>query len=744
MSDERARGGRLGPRALAPASTPRGPVRRAAAWFRRASDRMLGSDVLWGAVLVGCTVLVLGGRACGVRYDRVVAGQVASADIRALSDTDVEDSILTSKRRDEARAMVPETYVHDAGRASRLAEDLLAELRRRGDVPEPIAETLAAVLRERAGGLVVANKAVLERQPEILLLHLPSGREERLSDYRGVMDLDEVREQTRRQVAGLAGLDPALAPKLADLVASFADVNTTFDPEGTAARRDAAAAAVPAVRVRVPRGSILVRAGDVVTAETAAQVESVRRQGGGAGALRLVGLTTVAMLLAFFLWRYARHHQRYFRRVRHLHALLVINLVVSVFVAQGILWLAQEVTDGLSSPFNASDAYAFLVPVGGGAILVALLANGRIAMVFAAFAAVLFGAMTGWDAHLLLWALLAQWSAIYAIRAYRERAALLRAGLVAGGGAAAVALAVQVLRRPLQPWPETVYAAVLALLGGALGVGLLVSFALPLFEGLFKVLTDVRLLELSNLNHPLLVQLALKAPGTYNHSLTVGTLAEEAAKGIGANSLFCRVAAFYHDVGKVRKPEYYVENQRGANPHDRLAPSMSALIIAAHVKDGIRMAREAGIPEQIVDIIPQHHGTRLMGYFFEKARRTADPSLGEINEGDFRYPGPKPQTREAAIFMLCDGIEAAARTLEDPTPSRLRELIRKVANALVLDGQFDQCDLTFADLEKIEEALLRTLVGMYHHRVDYPGFEIGRPRGDGRGGGGEIRAFRGA
>jgi putative nucleotidyltransferase with HDIG domain len=263
-------------------------------------------------------------------------------------------------------------------------------------------------------------------------------------------------------------------------------------------------------------------------------------------------------------------------------------------------------------------------------------------------------------------------------------------------------------------------------------VGLLISFILPMLESLFDVLTDIRLLELSNLSNPLLSQLALKAPGSYNHSILVGTLAEEGAKAIGANSLFCRVAAFYHDVGKITHPEYFVENQRGINPHDRLTPSMSSLIISSHVKDGIKLAREAGLPEQIIDIIPQHHGTRLMTFFYEKARNSDDPSLSGMKETDFRYPGPKPQTREAAIFMLADAVEAAARTVDEPTPNRLREVIRKVTNAIVLDGQLDSCDLTFVDLEKIQEAFLRLLLSIHHRRVEYPGFDFGASKGESR------------
>jgi hypothetical protein len=205
----------------------------------------------------------------------------------------------------------------------------------------------------------------------------------------------------------------------------------------------------------------------------------------------------------------------------------------------------------------------------------------------------------------------------------------------------------------------------------------------------------------------------------------VGTLAEAAAESIGANPLFCRVAAYYHDVGKMLKPSYYVENQReGVNRHDKLNPHMSALVIASHVKEGLFLARSYGLPQQVLDIIPQHHGTRKINFFYQKAKKSEDLEVEEVRESDFRYPGPRPQTREAAIFMLSDSIEAAARTLEDPSPARFKGLIRKIASDVVLDGQFDECDLTFSDLEKASAAFLRTLSSIYHHRVDYPGFEF--------------------
>lgn len=737
------------PRPPAPAERERRLVPRASKWtlrlrneVRRHLDRILGSHVVWSAGFVGVVTVLLSSRQCGTAYPHLVLGEPAPYDVRAVEDVEVPDPVATAQRRVAAREMVPDVYVHDTQKTTSLERALADQLTSSApDLPAAERQLLIGWLRDVMQGLVVANKPLLEREKTIIVLHVPAQREETLHDVSTVADLEASRNEVRRRVASLATLAPSVRATLGDLVASFLDVNLVEDVATTAGRRDQAERAVLPVQVRVSKGTVLVPRGQVVTPEVQARLDVVAaRSSPGAGVIRLIGLVVLTGLLAFFLFRYATYHQRDFKRVKHLHAMLVSILLTMVVVAQGMLWIATQVTVRLKGPFGDPSTYVYLVPFGAGAILVTLLANGRIAMVYSSFAAVLFGALNGWDLPIGLWALLVQWAAIYAITSYRERAALLRAGLVVGGAGALIALAVEAIARTREPWPHAFLGAGFAFVGGAVGVGLLVSFALPLLEGVFRVLTDIRLLELSNVSNPLLSQLAVKAPGSYNHSLVVGTLAEEGAKAIGANSLFCRVAAFYHDIGKIRKPEYFIENQRGVNPHERLQPSMSALIISSHVKDGIRMAREARLPEQIVDIIPQHHGTRLMTFFFEKAKKQAAATGSEVNDADFRYPGPKPQTREAAIFMLADGVEAAARTIDEPTPSRLRDAIHQIAGRIVLDGQLDECDLTFADLEKIEQAFHRSLVGMYHHRVDYPGFEFGRARAERPPG--EVRPFR--
>ncbi len=723
---------------------------------REIGDRVLAADLGWSATFVVVVVALLGSQRCAAPLERYVVGEPAPHDIVARYDFDVEDHALTEERRQQAREAVPDVYVRDSDREVRVAREiaeLFAEGRAAGavqpsgvdalsrvppdalrvlegrDWDPAIEEVLTTSVRRVMRGMIVGNKALLQSEPAIEVLHVPGSREERLTDYGAIMDLDEARDRVRREVSRMLDLPGAEEVALGRLAAVFVDTNLAYSPEQTRERRDRAAQDAIPVMQRVAKGTVLVRDGERITAHDLEIIGAARRGSvGRMGVGEFAGLVVTAVLLAFFLYRYASYHQRDFKRIRHLHALLVLSICSMLLLASGLLWVARQVVDQLAPPFDLVETYPYLVPLGAGSVLVALLANGRIAMVYSAFTALLFGMLTGWDTYRLAWGLLVQFAGIYAISTYRNRAALLRAGLVIGGAGAVACLALETLRGSPEPTSVLLYASALAFVGGAVGAGLLVSFSLPPLETLFNVLTEIRLLELSNVDHPLLSQLAVKAPGSYNHSLVVGTLAEEAAKAIGANSLFCRVAAFYHDVGKMVKPEYFVENQRGENPHDRLSPSMSALIIASHVKDGIRMAREAGLPEQIVDIIPQHHGTRLMTYFYEKAKKNADPDLGEIKQEDFRYPGPKPQNREAAIFMLSDAVEAAARTVDDPTPNRLREMIRKVTNAVVLDGQLEACDLTFADLDRIQAAFLRALVSMYHHRVDYPGFDFGKGR----------------
>lgn len=261
--------------------------------------------------------------------------------------------------------------------------------------------------------------------------------------------------------------------------------------------------------------------------------------------------------------------------------------------------------------------------------------------------------------------------------------------------------------------------------GWCLAAGYLVAGSLPFIESLFGVVTDISLLEMSNVSHPLLQELVRRAPGTYNHSISMATIGEAAADKIGANGLLVRVAAYYHDIGKMLKPQYFIENMvvGSESLHDNLAPAMSTLIIIGHVKDGVDLARQHNLPQPIIDFIEQHHGTTLVEYFFREAEKQADLSPDhktDAEESSFRYPGPKPQTREAGVMMLADAVESASRTLSDPTPKRIKSLVHALVMKRLLDGQFNECSLTLSEINVVEESLVKSLIGIYHGRIKYP------------------------
>ena len=254
-------------------------------------------------------------------------------------------------------------------------------------------------------------------------------------------------------------------------------------------------------------------------------------------------------------------------------------------------------------------------------------------------------------------------------------------------------------------------------------VGLLITGLLPAVEKIFDIQTELSLLEWGDVSHPLLQELVRRAPGTYNHSIIVASIAEAAGKAIGANGLLVRVGAYFHDIGKMLKPSYFVENQgQNESRHDTLLPAMSTLVIIAHVKDGIDLARRHKLPQSIIDFIEQHHGTTLVEYFYREAAKRSedDPDSAEVEESAFRYPGPKPQTKETGILMIADAVESASRALVDPTPSRIESLVHELAMKRLLDGQFEECGLTLRELSQIEESLTKSLIAVYHGRMKYP------------------------
>ena len=413
-----------------------------------------------------------------------------------------------------------------------------------------------------------------------------------------------------------------------------------------------------------------------------------------------------------------------------LGAVILLAMLINRFLLIILVSLSQ------SFPFIPLHSFYYAIPVALGSVLLSVLFNARVAFGGAMALAILSALMVTDEVAFFLYGLIGAVVGAFSIRRTQDRTTFFKAGFwVAVANVGTVVIFISIYGRSGVALP---YDLAACLANGAL-VALFASTLLPVLEYLFGTATDLKLLELSNLNQPLLKQLMKTAPGTYHHSLMLAELAEAAAEAIGANPLVCRVGAYYHDIGKVKKPAYFIENQMDAmNRHDKLSPSLSSLIVISHVKDGIEMALEQRLPAAIVDLIPQHHGTRLVTYFYERAKESQDPDLGEVKEEDYRYPGPKPQTREAAILMVADAVEAADRTLTDPTPARVVGLVQRIVNSIFIEGQLSECDLTLKDLHQIARAMVRVLTAVHHHRVDYPGYKFeevkkkeGEKRGDG-------------
>jgi len=689
--------------------------------FRRELDRLLDFDTVWSVLFVLTVLLSLGGPWFGPGYQGLAMGQIAPEDITVRESFDYPDMVDTERRKLEAREEVPDVYEYNADHGDYMASQLSSQFQQgraalevaslqEQDPREAVAgalhnrfddrvvrvlveqsfdgaleRELTLAVKQAMSSKVVTNKASLEREGRITLIS--RGGRQQVEHFDGFIELEQARNRATEELGKRLDLSPDDELALGQLARSFVDIGPgrahgfhTHQPGRVAGEsRNAVDRGGP--------GQDCAGQGGCGQAFGAARLDRAGAGGRDAGFLpsALYPLPPTGVPQAGASARPAGVDAD----------LDAADLRGGALDRSGVERQPRRAVQpdrGLPLPDS----------LGGGGD------PGRFAGQ-RAYRHRLFGFLrAAFRGRERLGRLPRHVGHAGAVRGCLRHLDLSRPrGLVARGSSG---------RRRGRAFGFG--AGVVAYGRRAANAGTL----------------DIRLLELSNVNSPLLSEMAVRAPGSYNHSLVVGTLAEEAAKAIGANSLFCRVAAFYHDIGKMNKPEYFVENQRGVNPHDRLSPSMSALIIASHVKDGIKLAREGGLPEQIIDIIPQHHGTKLMTYFFEKAKKNTDPSLGEVKEEDFRYPGPKPQTREAAIFMLADAVEAAARTVDDPTANRLKEMIRKITNSIVVIGELDECYLTFADLNKIQATFLRCLVSMYHHRVDYPGFDFRKTKGAGNSG----------
>jgi putative nucleotidyltransferase with HDIG domain len=532
-------------------------------------------------------------------------------------------------------------------------------------------------------------------------------------------------QETMRRMARDAGFTGPVQDAVVARIASEPRPTFIHKPELTVAEQNAAAAAVRPVSIEHPKGQVIFRAGDKLEQGPYLIYKAEMRQFEKGESWRvwfrygsvIAAVGAVAMALSGYIALFCPRIRRSPGRMAGIAGILTLTLA---FACIGTV---------LSPRLVALTAVA---PIVLAAVILVVAYGQREALAFGALHGVLVCIALDQPIGIFALIITGMGMAVWQLREIRHRNALVRTGLYAGLALALGMVLVSLIDRPItiDSLQQTGFDALLAGFGG-LTVGVIGLALLPMVERLFGVTTGMTLIELRDPRHPLLRQLQQRAPGTYNHSLNVAAISEAAADAIGADPLLTYAGALYHDVGKMNKPDYFVENLVGGpSKHDKLSPAMSLLVIVGHVKDGLELAREFGLPEQIQHFVEAHHGTTLVEFFFDRARKRALAEESEIeDEGpatpsptelEYRYPGPKPRTKEVAIVMLADAVESATRTMAEPTPSRIDTLVRQLANQRLLDGQFDDCELTLRDLHVIAASISKSVAAIYHGRIAYP------------------------
>jgi putative nucleotidyltransferase with HDIG domain len=699
------------------------------------------------------------------------AGDVAERDIKAVQEFLVEDPELTEKSRQDAYKSVLPVYDFDpegSNAALRIREAF--KLAREGLLKVPSGqdgqersqagsretgkgeffETLGAKPDEKlfkilaksgfsaeleeAAVMMVTNclkNGILAEDPltmvesakGLVLRDIRTEKETRPADTRDFLTMSTAKAFLKEQANRMA---PALSsPEVADAAYSLAlamiQPNITFNKRETEIRRDQAVRDVKPFYFIVKKGEMLVREGERITPVHLMKLEEhkkiLKRKEMLTGAPAMALLTSL-LLSALYLVGLLKSK---FSRAGSTDLLLFAVILVGLFLGiMAYVFVSEEA--GRGSELLTSRTLVFGMPVATGAMIIAIFNGMKVAASFSLVASILAAFVIGGRVEWLIYFFISSLMSSYGVKDCRERVVIIKTGLKVGGAQVIMALAIQALEGAVGS-SETILVCGAGFLGGILS-GVITTGVLPLIELVFGYTTDIKLLEQANLDQPLLRELMVQAPGTYHHSVIVSTMVEAAAKGIKANPLLAKVAAYYHDIGKLKKPLYFVENQMGGeNRHERLAPSMSSLILISHVKEGVELAKKYKLGREICDIIRQHHGTSLISFFYERAKEQAEKKgekAGKVKEQDFRYPGPRPQTKEAGLIMLADAAEAASRTLADPSAARIQGMVQRIINKAFSDGQLDDCELTLKDLNEIARSFNKTLGGIFHQRIEYP------------------------
>lgn len=690
-------------------------------------------------------------------------GDIAREAIYSPADIYFVDEEATEKERESARSGIKPIFFYEPKRADEAVQNFRSAWERLQRTPEgspskangnansnvPIwagaggedlgkvftarnfslneLESVSRLIRENASGDIYSDQDAqfLQGEVEIKDRQKPTDARQARNPASTMTSLSQARQNFREGLGQIRSLSPREIEAFYAAASPLIQASVIYDASATENEKRIASEGVPPVAISLKRSEMVVDQGGKITEKVLSQIAAISNYAATSRKYsRFFGLLFLIAALYWAAWKFIENRG------------VVPRLALSeqrTFVLLGFIVLSQTVvmviffrlasftaSQNVKAPLSDPTLWSFAVPFAFGSLLMTLLADRRTAIFTGLFTALIAGLLAPRGLEFAIYGAIASSVSVYGIGAYRSRQTITIAGVLVGIASAVTAVAlIAYMQQPLVL--NTILLAIACGLAGGIITAAATAVFMPICESMFGILTDVKLLELSNADTPALGQLALRAPGTNQHSHAVGQLAEEACRVVGGNALLARIGALYHDIGKTAAPEHFVENQLGKNPHDRLKPAQSAKIIISHVTYGMKLAKELGLPQRIIDFIPQHHGTRTLHYFLKRAQEEArDPD--EISENDFRYPGPKPQFRESAIMMIADSCEAAARSLAEPNPENIRFIVTKIIDAIVSDDQLEDCDLTLRELTQIRESMIRSLIAIYHSRVDYPGY----------------------
>jgi cyclic-di-AMP phosphodiesterase PgpH len=586
---------------------------------------------------------------------------------------------------------------------------------------EAISDRIVKILYAIYSNGVVGNKELLlkENDKGITMRNVVTQTEKTVTALRQYYGPDQARTMVRVVAEPFVkDINYNLVNLIVDICQRLVQPNITLNRNETEERKDQAVRVIKPIMYKFKAGEMLVREGERINADRMLVLQALDSQmeNRHVASVALGAALVVAAVILMVYVLYLRNSRVCTQNTNRSMLFLSMVLLMVIVIARmwGFFFPAHEYA---AFPMKISTAsLVYSVPAATGAMIVCMFMGLEIALPFSMVVSVCLAMLLGNRIEIMVYFLISNAMGAFWVQHCRERKVFITAGLKLGLLNTALAVATNAYVSNFLSL-KLLTDGVLAFSSGMLSAIITIGVA-PLLEMAFHYTTDITLLELANLDRPILRRLMLEAPGTYHHSVIVGSLVEAAAAEIGANPLLAKVCGYYHDIGKVKKPLYFIENQtNGKNKHDKLAPSMSSLILIAHIKDGIEIARQNKLGQVIIDTIQQHHGTSLISYFFNKAQQLKGPEA--VKTDDFRYPGPRPQTIETGLVMLADVVEAASRTLENPTPARIQGLVQHLINKIFSDGQLDNCELTLKDLHSIAKTFNKILNGIHHHRIEY-------------------------